>query len=134
MTSHAFNRCLAGLIGIGLSFLLAYTGSTARADGPQPAPQDDAVVVNINTATAQQLAYLPGVGASKAQRIIAYRMKRPFKRVTQLVRVRGIGRKSLRKWRRYLTVSGPTTLAGPIRSTRPSSPEPAEHGGDPPLR
>src|SRR4051812_34788455 len=49
-------------------------------------------VVNIQTATAEQLQLLPGIGPSKAEAIIAYRTAHPFARVEDILRVRGIGR------------------------------------------
>jgi competence protein ComEA len=67
-------------------------------------------VVNINTASEAQLELLPGVGPSKAKAISRYRSKRKFKATYELIRIRGIGRKTYRKLRSYLTVKGPTTL------------------------
>lgn len=50
-------------------------------------------VVNINTASAEQLALLPGVGAKAAQRIIEYREQHGrFAKPTDLMQVKGIGR------------------------------------------
>ncbi len=52
----------------------------------------DAGMVNINTATAQQLEALPRIGPAIAQRIIAYREKNgAFKRPAELMNVKGIG-------------------------------------------
>lgn len=67
-------------------------------------------VVNVNTATAEQLALLPGVGPSRAQSIIEARQRRPFRRVNELIRVRGIGRATLQRLRPYVRVNGETTL------------------------
>ena len=75
-------------------------------------------VVNINTATSAELSFLPGVGASKAEAIIKYRNNRPFKKVEDIMRVRGIGRKSFVKMRPHLTVNGPTTARKKIRVAR----------------
>ena len=72
-------------------------------------------VVNINTATETQLAYLPGLGPSKAQAIIQHRTKRPFKKVEDLMRVKGIGRKTFKKLRPYLAVTGETTAKSKIK-------------------
>jgi competence protein ComEA len=72
-------------------------------------------VVNLNTATAKELSYLPGVGQSKAEAIIKYRSNRQFKKVEDLMRVKGIGRKTFKKIRAYLTVDGPTTAKGKIK-------------------
>ena len=67
-------------------------------------------VVNINEATVAELDLLPGVGAKAAQRIVEQRRKRPFKRVEELVRVKGFGRKKFQRIRPYVSVQGPTTL------------------------
>lgn len=67
-------------------------------------------VVNLNEATVAQLELLPGVGAKAAQRIITWREKRAFKRIEELVRVKGFGRKQFLKLKPYLTLEGPTTL------------------------
>ncbi len=53
--------------------------------------------VDINTATQVELESLPKVGPVTAKRIIAYRQRRPFKRVRDLRRVKGIGRKTLKR-------------------------------------
>jgi len=66
--------------------------------------------VNINTASEQQLAALPGVGASKARSIVSSRERRRFGRIEEIMRVRGIGRATFRRLRPMLRVDGPTTL------------------------
>jgi competence protein ComEA len=69
-------------------------------------------VVNINTASASDLEMLPGVGPTKAERVVDHRSKRgKFRRVKDLRRVKGFGRKSLTKLAPYLTIKGPTTIA-----------------------
>jgi competence protein ComEA len=72
-------------------------------------------VVNINTATAAELALLPGVGPSKAEAIVKYRAASPFKQVDQIMRVKGIGKKSFQEMKPYLTVDGPTTLKAKVK-------------------
>jgi competence protein ComEA len=52
--------------------------------------------ININSADKSQLETLPGIGAVKAQSIIDYREKNgPFKSVDDLLKVNGIGGKTL---------------------------------------
>jgi len=71
-------------------------------------------VVNINTAEVGVLGLLPGIGPAKAAQIVAYRKRHPFRTVDELVRIRGIGRKMVRRWRAHLAVAGPTTATGLI--------------------
>jgi competence protein ComEA len=47
--------------------------------------------VNINTASASELAKLPGIGPSKAQSIVSFRAKEPFTKADDLRKVKGIG-------------------------------------------
>ncbi len=66
--------------------------------------------VNINTASAEQLTELPGIGPSKAGAIVAYRAEHPFKSVDEFKDVKGIGDKLFAKLSPHLTVSGQTRL------------------------
>ena len=68
--------------------------------------------INLNTATPEQLVLLPGVGPSKAERVVAWRGKYgPFKRVADLRKVKGFGYKTLKRLEPLLDVKGDTTLA-----------------------
>jgi len=67
--------------------------------------------LNVNTATAAQWDLLPGIGPSTAAKIVAYRTRRPFRSLSQLMRVKGIGRKTFADIRPYLTLTGETTLS-----------------------
>ncbi len=83
------------------------------AAGTAPAFAADKLsgVVNVNTATAAQLSLLPGVGDARARDIIAMREQRGgFKRVEDLLAVKGIGESSLAKLRPYVSLQGDTTL------------------------
>lgn len=68
-------------------------------------------VININTAPAETLILLPGVGPALAARIIEYREKRKFTQPTHLRRVKGIGPAKFKKIKDYIVVSGETTLS-----------------------
>ncbi len=81
-----------------ISLFLVFSCLALAAD-PQPP-------ININTADAATLsAGLRGVGASKAEAIIAYRESYgPFKSVEELTAVKGIGESLLNKNRKYITL------------------------------
>jgi len=53
--------------------------------------------VDINSATAEELASLKGIGMKKAQKIIKYRKKHCFKNIKELKRVKGIKKKQAKK-------------------------------------
>ncbi len=63
--------------------------------------------VNINTASAEQIATeLKGIGDAKAQAIVAYRTRNgAFKSADELVRVKGIGEKTVAANREFILVS-----------------------------
>jgi competence protein ComEA len=74
-------------------------------------------VVNVNSATAAQLQFLPGIGPAMAKRIIEFRDSNgPFRKVDELVAIRGIGSKTLEKLRPFVVTEGKTTLAVKVRS------------------
>ena len=82
--------------------------------GPAPAQQADAApgVVNVNTATAEELEMLPGIGPSKARAILeARQQKGRFQSLDELEEVKGIGRSTVEQLRPYATVSGRTGAA-----------------------
>jgi competence protein ComEA len=61
--------------------------------------------ININTASANELETLPGIGQSLAARVIEHREKfGPFRRPEHLIMVRGISDKRFRALRDLITV------------------------------
>ena len=86
-------------------------------------------VINLNTAVPEMLELLPGIGPAKVHDILWYRHRHPFRTVDELVRIKGIGRKMVRRLRAHLAVSGPTTahaVRRPISFELPPPPPPAQ--------
>jgi len=76
--------------------------------------------ININAATATELMQLPKVGAKTAERIVAFRKEHGgFRRVEEIMNVKGVGEKSFAKLRPYLTL-GPAAQPKPLAGDPPS--------------
>src|SRR5262245_44240224 len=104
-------RVIAGLV---VAVLLAAVPSLGAEGGGKK--------VNVNSADAFQLALLPRVGPSVAQRIIDYRKQNgPFKKVEDLMLVRGIGEKTFLLIKPYVAVAGETTLKDKVKASRSGS-------------
>ena len=97
----------------GRALALALVTSIALIAGPSLAAGDSATLtgtVNVNTATADQLQLLPGIGESRARAVIEMRKQRGgFKSVAELTDVKGIGEAALAKLRPFARVEGKTT-------------------------
>jgi len=73
--------------------------------------------ININTADASQLALLPRIGPSVAQKIVAFRKDNgPFKSADDLLLVPGIGEKTFALLKPYLATAGETTLKEKVKA------------------
>jgi len=63
----------------------------------------DIEIININTATAEELTELPGVGESTAEKIILYRNEvKGFKKKEDIMNVKGIGKKKFENIKNYI--------------------------------
>jgi competence protein ComEA len=78
----------------------------AQAKGGKSKPAAAATTpVNLNTATAAELQALPGIGAATAKLIIEHRQKNGgFKKIEELMNIKGIGEKSFLKLKPMVTV------------------------------
>jgi competence protein ComEA len=101
---------------VAIASLVGSAPAPASAAQPRPSPAAQAArtggaaVVNINTASAAELDALPGIGAKTAARIVEYRQKNgPFKKIEELMNVRGVGEKNFLKLKAQITVSGAKT-------------------------
>jgi competence ComEA-like helix-hairpin-helix protein len=89
------------ILSAGLALILSCAVLTAQKQPP-------AKPIDLNAATIKELEELPGVGPVTAQRIIDMRQKSGrFRRVEDLLAVRGISTKRLEALRPYVTVSPP---------------------------
>lgn len=99
------NLVLALLLALAAPAAFAGTASGDVEDlADDGSPKKVIKVVNLNTATEEELCTLPGIGAKKAKAIMALRTKQPFLRVTQLLQVKGFGPKTLTRLKPWLTV------------------------------
>ena len=81
-------------------------GAQPKAGGRAAAKAPTTGVVNINTASAGELEALPGIGAKTAGRIVEYRQKNgPFKKIEELMNVRGVGEKNFLRLKGQITVA-----------------------------
>lgn len=86
------------------------SGRASIAAEHRPAPRPPRLLVDVNAAPAEELALLPGVGETLAERIIAHRTaKGPFRRMDQLLDVPGLGPKTLERLKPLLV---PLPVAG----------------------
>jgi competence protein ComEA len=92
-----------------MSFLLLGVPADAQTKSASVAPaksSSSTTIVNLNTASATDLEGLPGIGAKTAARIVEYRQKNgPFKKVEELMNVRGVGEKSFLKLKPQLSIA-----------------------------
>jgi comEA protein len=104
--------CVTSAIALVLLLSGMSRDSNAQTSAPsstaaQPAA---AALVNLNTATAADLAKLPGIGPAVAARIVEYRQKNGgFKKAEELMNVKGIGEKTFLKLKPLVTVTPPKT-------------------------
>jgi competence protein ComEA len=103
------------LTGFALVLVLGVCATaTAQEGSPRQVQSATAIVLNINTATASQLEGLPGVGKATADRIVEYRQKSGgFKKVEELMNIRGIGEKSFLKLKPLVAVGTPKVQGAP---------------------
>lgn len=67
-------------------------------------------VVNVNTASSEQLQLLPGIGEARARAIVSMRKQNGgFKSLEQLTEVKGIGDAMLERLRPHLSLNGKTS-------------------------
>lgn len=118
--------------------VLVAAGQSSSQRGPferVAVPSEDLGVLNLNSASLDELMRLPGIGPARARAVLELRAKlKRFQKLEQLMRVKGIGRKTFRKLMPLLRLTGETTL---VRGrSRPCGPraENTERGPPSPQR
>jgi len=97
---------LVALVGVQPLPVNAAKASQRKGSARSAAKPPVAGTVNINTASATDLEGLPGIGAKTAQRIVEYRQKNgPFKKVEELMNVRGVGEKNFLKLKNQISIA-----------------------------
>src|SRR5450631_4708580 len=110
MEDRMFRTFLSIVVLSAIAFAQPSTASAAqgRPSTRSSAKAAPAGVLNINTASASDFETLPGVGAKTAALIVEYRQKNgPFKKIEELMNVRGIGEKNFLKLKPQLTLTTP---------------------------
>jgi len=88
-------------------FCLTVAAPSVQATAAEPTRVAAAEVakVNINVATAKELQGLPGIGEVTAERIVAFRTEKgKFRSPDDLLKVKGVGKKSLEKIRGLISI------------------------------
>ncbi len=102
---------MRGLRGMAVIAVLALAATSPVVTAQDKAPKAKAsptvsTPVNLNTATAAELQALPGVGAATAKLILEHRQKNGgFKKIEELMTIKGIGEKSFLKLKPLVTVA-----------------------------
>src|SRR5262245_54122825 len=105
-------RTLVAALTVSAVAMAAIPGAFAQSKQSSSSTAKPAVTgtININTASAADLQRLPGIGAKTAGRVIEYRQKNgPFKKIEELMNVRGIGEKNFLKLKNQISVGAART-------------------------
>ncbi len=106
---------IATLLVLGVTVFSSLPAVAGAAQEQTPAAAASAKpLININTATIDQLETLPGIGRKTAERILEHRTKSgSFKRIEELMNVKGIGEKSFLKLKPLIVATPPKTDKAP---------------------
>jgi competence protein ComEA len=103
--AHDSNTGLSDASGAAKTTSAVKSAGASEQNGNQGTSQSQNGLININTADAQELQKLSGVGPSIADRIITYRNNNgSFKTIDDLKKISGIGAKTFDKFKDKITV------------------------------
>ena len=107
--THRRHRAPLARVVCTLAAAALFAGAVATPAFAAGAEKPAQVIVNVNTASAEELVQLPGIGEARARAIVAERSERGgFASVDELIDVKGIGESLLAKLRPYVRVDGPS--------------------------
>lgn len=110
MTRRRFLASAVIVTLLGASGFIAHAQDQGAAPATKAPANTTPAPVNLNTASSTDLAKLPGVGPATAARILEYRQKNgAFKKVEELMNIKGIGEKSFLKLKALVVVTPPKT-------------------------
>ncbi len=109
-------RVISFLLGLALlGMLIHYTGilSGISKDENKDTPVYDEkyeIKMNLSTVTFEDLVMIPGIGEQKAEDIISYREEHGFSSISDLIFIKGIGKKTLANIEDYFYLKEDSTL------------------------
>ena len=100
------HRSVIATFALVVCLVSAAASAQQPARGARPAASASTEIVNLNTSSAAQIASLPGIGDKTAELIVQYREKNgPFKKIEEIMNVKGVGEKSFLRIKDRLTVT-----------------------------
>ncbi len=117
-------RWSAARLGARLAFVaIALAATTPAAAAKKPLASGERI--DLNRAGVVELMRLPGVGRAKAEAIAAQRARAHFRRVEDLLAVKGVSAAWIEKQQPHLVVGAPSSPARGQPVAKPSRPQPA---------